>query len=56
MGNVCPLHSGGLAATALVNLGFGLSSAYPLFILFWGTNGLLQVRTSIVLAGRPHGL
>eukprot|EP00884_Botryococcus_braunii_P017475 jgi/Botrbrau1/4410/Bobra.0348s0003.1 len=36
------LLAGGLAATGLLNIGFGASSYYILFLLFWGTNGLLQ--------------
>ena len=35
--------AGGLAATATVNIAFGLSSSYPLFLALWGLNGLLQV-------------
>ena len=38
------LLAGGLAATALVNIAFGMSSAYPLLLAFWGLNGILQVR------------
>ena len=37
------LLAGGLAATALVNIAFGMSSAYPLLLAFWGLNGILQV-------------
>ena len=36
------LLGGGLAATALANLCVGASSSFPLFMLFWGVNGLLQ--------------
>ena len=36
-------HAGGLAATASVNIAFGLSSSYPLLLALWGLNGLLQV-------------
>ena len=36
-------HPGGLAATALVNIAFGLSSSYWLLLALWGLNGLLQV-------------
>lgn len=36
------LLAGGLVATALCNVGFGMSSSYGFFLLFWGFNGLLQ--------------
>lgn len=36
------LLGGGLAATALANICVGASSSFPLFMLFWGVNGLLQ--------------
>lgn len=36
--------TGGLAATAFVNIAFGMSSAYPLLLAFWALNGILQVR------------
>ncbi|CAL8460878.1 g409 [Coccomyxa elongata] len=36
------LLSGGLAATAFVNIAFGMSSSYPLLLALWGLNGLLQ--------------
>jgi len=36
------LLGGGLAATALANICVGASSSFPLFMLFWGINGLLQ--------------
>jgi sugar phosphate permease len=39
-------HAGGLAATALVNIAFGMSSSYPLLLMLWGLNGLLQVHPS----------
>lgn len=35
--------TGGLAATAAVNIAFGMSTAYPLLLAFWGLNGILQV-------------
>ena len=37
------LPPGGLAATALVNIAFGLSSSYWMLLALWGLNGLLQV-------------
>lgn len=36
------LLAGGLAATSLINIAFGSSSAYLWFCLLWGGNGLLQ--------------
>ena len=33
---------GGLIATGIVNIAFGLSSTLPLFCLLWATNGILQ--------------
>ncbi|KAK9908663.1 hypothetical protein WJX75_001165 [Coccomyxa subellipsoidea] len=36
------LLSGGLAATAFVNIAFGMSSSYPMLLALWGLNGLLQ--------------
>lgn len=36
--------SGGLASTAVVNIAFGMGSAYWWFLTFWGLNGVLQVR------------
>ena len=44
------LLAGGLAATALVNIAFGMSSAYPLLLAFWGLNGILQVRVGCIPA------
>ena len=44
------LLAGGLAATALVNIAFGMSSAYPLLLAFWGLNGILQVRLGCISA------
>ena len=36
------LLAGGLALTAAANAAVGASSAFPLLMLFWGVNGLLQ--------------
>lgn len=46
---ICQVYSsavGGLAATSLINIAFGASSAYLWFCILWGTNGLLQVATT----------
>ena len=40
-------NAGGLAATSLINIAFGASSAYLWFCLLWGGNGLLQVTFSL---------
>jgi len=42
--------AGGLAATACVNIAFGMSSAYPLLLAFWALNGILQVRGQALLS------
>ena len=42
------LLAGGLAATSLINIAFGASSAYIWFCVLWGMNGLLQVRKATV--------
>ena len=34
--------AGGLACTALLNIGFGLSSTLPAFMALWAANGILQ--------------
>ncbi|KAK9901089.1 hypothetical protein WJX75_003573 [Coccomyxa subellipsoidea] len=36
------LLAGGLAATALANIAFGMSNSYPVLLGIWGLNGLLQ--------------
>ena len=47
--------TGGLVATASVNIMFGASTAYPLLLAFWGLNGLLQARHSCARAPTSHG-
>ena len=37
-------HTGGLMATALVNIAFGFGNAYLYFCVIWAFNGLLQVQ------------
>ena len=48
------LSPGGLAATALVNIAFGLSSSYWMLLALWGLNGLLQVCQRQPAAPTPY--
>lgn len=48
--------SGGLMATAAVNLLFGAGNAMPWFMTFWAINGILQARRRLRLAPEnPQG-